>query len=267
MLKIGEFARLAQVSVKLLRYYDEIGLLPPHKIDSDTGYRYYRVSQLSVLNRLLIYRSLGFSLNEIRRLVRLDAAPADLRSMLETHRTTLAARVEAERSRLAELEARIAQIEREGRTPRYEVAIRNVDPAAAVSLRRTCESYDDVGKLLRTIRSSLPSSAAIKGYGAIWHRCIARHGDIECEALVFLDPQVRPRSTDNALIRLPACTIASVIHDEVVDDVPLAYRAAVERADALGYRVAGPMREIYFEEFSAEFTVTEVQFPLVPRHA
>ena len=51
MFSIGEFARLGTVSVRTLRHYDEIGLLPPAKVDPDTGYRGYSAAQLRALNR------------------------------------------------------------------------------------------------------------------------------------------------------------------------------------------------------------------------
>ena len=41
MFRIGEFSRLAMVSVRMLRHYDEIGLLTPNTVDTYTGYRYY----------------------------------------------------------------------------------------------------------------------------------------------------------------------------------------------------------------------------------
>jgi len=62
MLKIGEFSKLAQVSVKTLRYYDELGLLRPDWVDRYTGYRFYALQQLPRLNRILALRELGFSL-------------------------------------------------------------------------------------------------------------------------------------------------------------------------------------------------------------
>ncbi|MGH8186888.1 MAG: MerR family transcriptional regulator, partial [Steroidobacteraceae bacterium] len=61
MLKIGEFARLAKVSVKVLRHYHDCGVLTAQTVDSESGYRYYSVEQLAALNRLVVYRSLGFS--------------------------------------------------------------------------------------------------------------------------------------------------------------------------------------------------------------
>ena len=52
MLKIGEFSKLSRVSVRMLRHYDEIGLLPPASIDSATGYRYYSEYQLPVAGQI-----------------------------------------------------------------------------------------------------------------------------------------------------------------------------------------------------------------------
>ena len=40
MLKIGDFSKLSRISIRMLRHYDEIGLLVPESIDSATGYRY-----------------------------------------------------------------------------------------------------------------------------------------------------------------------------------------------------------------------------------
>ncbi len=51
MLKIGEFSRLTRVSVRMLHYYDDIGLLKPVQTDKFTGYRLYSVSQVAALQK------------------------------------------------------------------------------------------------------------------------------------------------------------------------------------------------------------------------
>lgn len=51
MLKIGDFSGLSRVSIRMLRYYDEVGLLKPDKINDFTGYRYYNEEQLLVMGR------------------------------------------------------------------------------------------------------------------------------------------------------------------------------------------------------------------------
>ena len=65
MFRIGDFARLSQVSVKTLRFYDEVGLLKPTFVDGATGYRYYSADLLPRLNRILALKDLGFSLEQI----------------------------------------------------------------------------------------------------------------------------------------------------------------------------------------------------------
>lgn len=68
MLSIGEFSKICRVSTKTLRYYDEIGLIKPDEINTETGYRYYSIKQLKnilFINRLKSYH---FSLDEIKEL-------------------------------------------------------------------------------------------------------------------------------------------------------------------------------------------------------
>ena len=65
MLKIGDFSKFSRVSVKTLRYYDEIGLLKPISVDQFTGYRYYSAEQISQLTRIVGLKNLGLSLEEI----------------------------------------------------------------------------------------------------------------------------------------------------------------------------------------------------------
>jgi DNA-binding transcriptional MerR regulator len=67
MFKIGEFSKFSQVTVKTLRYYDQIGLLKPAEVDRFTGYRYYSVDQLPRLNRILALKDLGLSLTGANR--------------------------------------------------------------------------------------------------------------------------------------------------------------------------------------------------------
>lgn len=68
-LKIGEFAELNNVTAKMLRHYDEIGLLKPAAIDPETGYRSYEPEQSHLLNWIMILKNLDFSLIEIKELL------------------------------------------------------------------------------------------------------------------------------------------------------------------------------------------------------
>jgi DNA-binding transcriptional MerR regulator len=70
MLKIGDFSRLSRVSVGMLRYYDDAGLVKPEKIDQFTGYRYYRESQLPAMWKINTLKEMGFGVAAIREIIK-----------------------------------------------------------------------------------------------------------------------------------------------------------------------------------------------------
>ena len=69
MLKIGEFSKLSRISVRMLRHYDEIGLLRPAEIDRFTDYRYYREDQLPIVCRITSLKDMGFALADIVKIL------------------------------------------------------------------------------------------------------------------------------------------------------------------------------------------------------
>ena len=71
MLKIGEFSKLAQVPAPSLRYFDQVGLLKPVEMDRCSGCRFYSAGQLPRLHRILALKGPGFSLEQMRGMLRL----------------------------------------------------------------------------------------------------------------------------------------------------------------------------------------------------
>ncbi|AYV34181.1 MerR family transcriptional regulator [Erysipelothrix rhusiopathiae] len=96
-LRIGEIARLNDVSIQTLRYYDEIGLLKPASIDPETHYRYYTIEQSATLDMIQFLKSLDFSLSEIHDILKqkisLESLKDSLKTkeeiLLEAHRTII----------------------------------------------------------------------------------------------------------------------------------------------------------------------------------
>src|SRR6476619_392140 len=107
MLNIGEFARLGQISPRMLRHYDEIGLLKPSRVDPHTGYRFYSVDQLRRLHRLLALRDLGFSLEQIRSMLDDDPPVEQLRGMLRLRQAQVEQNLVDEQARLRRIEAHL----------------------------------------------------------------------------------------------------------------------------------------------------------------
>ena len=101
MFSTGAFARLAQVSVRTLHHYDEIGLLAPTDRTSG-GYRSYGVTDLQRLRRIMFYRELGFPLDEIATIL---ADPrADAAEHLRRQHRLLSERIERLRAMAAAIE-------------------------------------------------------------------------------------------------------------------------------------------------------------------
>lgn len=111
MLRIGEFARLARVSTRMLRHYDALGLLHPIYVHPITRYRYYGIDQLPRVRRIAALRELAFQLDDIRVLLDTDEAPHDLRQLLRRKQRELRQRIADDTARVQRIEARLGALE------------------------------------------------------------------------------------------------------------------------------------------------------------
>jgi len=91
MLTIKQISQLAHVTPRTLRYYDQIGLLPPEEI-GENGYRYYSDASLLKLQQILFYRELDIPLEQIKEIMGHDSY--DLHEALEDHKNQLRKRIE-----------------------------------------------------------------------------------------------------------------------------------------------------------------------------
>src|SRR5215510_3300417 len=107
MFTVGEFSTLAQVSKRLLRYYDEIGLLKPSHSDKFTGYRYYSAEQLPSLNRILALKELGLSLDQIQRLLSGKVSTDEMQGMLLLKKAESERDLQAQLQRIRNIESRL----------------------------------------------------------------------------------------------------------------------------------------------------------------
>ncbi|MEN0065012.1 MAG: MerR family transcriptional regulator [Myxococcota bacterium] len=106
---VKEVARLTGVTVRTLHHYDDIGLLPPtHR--TEAGYRLYGEAEVARLHNILLWRSLGFPLEEVRAL--LDDPGHDAREAMVLHRERLVREVGALHERLQALDQAIARHDR-----------------------------------------------------------------------------------------------------------------------------------------------------------
>ena len=86
-MRIGEFANFFDVSQKALRIYEKMELLQPAYIDDETGYRYYTADQIKQLNAVIELKALGFTLKEIKSIIKVGMDSMDFLKMLKKKHT------------------------------------------------------------------------------------------------------------------------------------------------------------------------------------
>ena len=147
MFRIGDFARLAQVSTRTLRLYDRLGLLKPAVVDRFTDYRFYTLDQLPRLNRILALKELGFSLEQIRRMLNEELTAEQLRGMLRMKHAEAEQQACEAQERLARLETRLKQIELEEVMPNYEIVLKKIQPLAEDPNCHACQDQKMMAEL------------------------------------------------------------------------------------------------------------------------
>jgi effector-binding domain-containing protein len=268
MFKIGEVSQLSQVPVKTLRYYDEIGLLKPAKVDRFTSYRYYSADQLPRLNRILALKDLGLALNQIGELLDGDLSSEQIRGMLRLQQAQVKGRVQEEQARLARVEWRLKQIEQEGVMSTEEVVVKKVPAMKVASVREVVPTYADCGHLVGEVyRYVGRHRARPAGPGlSIYYDEGYRETDVDVEAAVPVAKDLP--SGDRVKVReLPAVEeMVCIVHEGSYDTLGEAYTQLMAWIEANGYRICGPNRAVWAKGprplRSPSKYVTEIQFPV-----
>jgi effector-binding domain-containing protein len=267
MIKIGTFSRISQVPVKTLRYYDEIGLLKPVEVDRFTGYRYYSYDQLTRLHRILALKYLGFSLEQISRLLDEDLSSSEMRGMLRMKQVELREKVQEEQSKLERVEARLRLIEQEAGMSDHDVVIKKVDPILVAGVRDIIPSYPEQGPLWNSLESYLAKQGAVPS-GPCFTMYYSDEPEIEAEVCEPLSAPI-PAADPVLVHQLPGVEkMASLIHKGPFTTLVEAYNALLKWIETNGYQISGPGREFYLEvpevpgDQNDPRTVTEIQFPV-----
>ena len=269
MIKIGDFARLSQVSVVTLRYYDEMDLLKPVKVDAFTSYRFYSADQLPRLNRILALKDLGFPLEQIGLMLADNLSPEQIRAMLTLQKNEVEKRLTDEQERLRRIEARLRQIETENKMSNYDVVIKTVPPTLVASCHVRIPTNDQVPQYLGPAFNETYDYVRRQGAKdtgicfALWHSFADEYENEDAEAIVPIDRQIK--ETDRIKVyQLPAAQVAAVVHQGNFEDFTQGHAALLEWIYANEYVIVGPYREIYIKHNKANLsdTATEIQFPV-----
>ncbi|MEY9979440.1 MerR family transcriptional regulator [Lysinibacillus sp. RC79] len=271
MFKISEFSRLSRIPLQTLRYYDQLGILKPAKIDESTGYRYYSAEQLLVINQIVIFKELGFTLQQIGHLLQEDISAEQIRGMLRLKESEIERLLDVERSKLTQVKERIQLVEREGRMDKeQEVVMKRVEDMHMVTYVST-GTVDDIpflfevfeGLLDRNSRSSLSGPQMV-----LWDVPSSTVHAFELEVGYTVKPVTSKLPEHLNLRFLPSETVATLLFRS---DSAFSETACIDLATWIernGYRIRSdrPGREIYVPLSGEPGTcLIEIQIPIEER--
>ena len=274
MYSIGEYARIAQVSKRLLRYYDEIGLFQPIKIDRDSGHRYYSASQLPELNRILALKDLGISLNQIQRFVRDDISPAEIQGMLSLRKAELEQQVLSELQRIRTIESRLKQIQDRDSLVK-DVIVKQVPQQRFVSARKVLSQLESPDDFFWAVLNTLTQGDRVDtgNMTIVFHEDGIDSDYIDMEFGKSLERSSRlSLATNNGITLvdkfLPSETMATFVPQTTDCSKLLGYNAIADWVEANHYDLAGAVRLVFLElpkQPGDDDYVMEIQFPVKER--
>jgi DNA-binding transcriptional MerR regulator/effector-binding domain-containing protein len=274
MFRIGEFSRIARVSCRLLRHYDEIGLLAPARVEAATGYRYYSAAQLPRLNRILVLRDLGLSLEQIGRALRDDLPAAELRGMLLMRRAEVEQALEAQAQSLRQIESRLAQIEAEGEPAADDVIVRPEPARRLLSVRRAVAGFPEGVRFIGELVSAVPRrmrGGALGQFVVLAHAPEFEPDAIDAEFGFFLEAEFDGplELADGRVLEVRELPAVELLATCVRVGAPQEAHATTARigrfVEVNGYRISGPSREVFLQRpvpGGMDMAVVEMQFPL-----
>ena len=274
---IGDFSRISRLGIKTLRYYHEIGLLEPGRVDPFTGYRYYDEECLSRVRAISRLKDLNFSLGEIRDIL---AGKRKDRSVLQLMRKKLA-EVEEQLAVLEQSRERLAAFVKTESLPllRAGTVTEKFVPDFLVASIRFSGRYPEVGDVLPGLLRACRALASGAPF-SLYHDTQPMEDDADIEVCVPISAALAdlPAPGGAKCRQLPGGRVVSIIHSGIYDQLWVSYQALVDHMNQRGLEQTGPVREIYLEVgglgiagggggsacglSASSIRLTEIQFPV-----
>lgn len=274
MLKIGEFSKLARISIRMLRHYDEIGLLVPEDIDELTNYRYYSEAQLPVANRITALKGMGFSLASIGQIMISYDYPEALVEYLLLKKAQVQEDLDQVKQRLRLLETTINRLREDEKTMKYDVTLKTLPERKVASVRKVIPGYEQEGILWQILMEETKTLNLQNGEPcytlAIFHDGEYKDNDVDVE----IQKSVKGNYADTANVvfkTVPPIQIASATYKGSYEKINEVNEAVANWVKDNGYGFAGLSFCIYHvspnETQNPDELVTEVCYPVKKQQA
>ncbi|WP_410768147.1 MerR family transcriptional regulator [Fontibacillus sp. BL9] len=274
MFKIGEFSKLTQVSIRMLRYYDETGLLKPARIDNDSGYRYYSVEQISLLHKIVFLRDTGFTVAEIALAIGNWEASFVTRQ-LRDKQEEIASEIRKEQEKLKKIEIALRDIHDEKMAVHCNVTLKSVPSYGVLSLRRIIPDYFGEGALWSEITRYIEAEGLAVPQSsktfAVYHDKDFKECNVDVEVCVVVGENLRKIGNGFTFRETEQIdTMACALVDGPYENIGSAFLALARWLHSHDqYSMEGLNRQIChkgpWNEENPECYLTEIQIPVVKK--
>lgn len=263
--RIGLFAQMNRITVKALRFYEEQGLLLPAKIDGESGYRYYTMSQMETLHRILALKEAGFTIEDMKQL---DAS-GDERSFLLRKKNAIL-------EKIAQLTLQLSRIDgylmSEGHPLSAPVMVKTIPAVVCATMERRIDSYDALFDIMPELGGYMEEAGCVC---ALPEYCFTQYlepGFQEAQILVEVCEAVTEKKADRGCLRfrtIPETRAACIYHKGSYRDFPKTYEVILRYIEENGYEICGNIRESYIDgvwnKDSEDEWLSEIQIPVVKK--
>lgn len=269
MFKIGEFSRLTQVSIRMLRYYDEAGLLKPAEVDKWTAHRMYAIEQIPRLNKIVYLRDSGFHVSEIALALEMDDNA--LLACLEKKRLEVEQTIQGEQEKLRRLALAKDEIQGGKSELHYHISLKSIPAYQVLSLRRTIPSYDSEGELWAELAafSQRHKVEASDMAFTLYHDAEYKGQDVDVELCVPVNKSHENGDLQPFTLRVtePVPTMACTMIYGDFSHIKGAYAAFAQWLQKNSeYQISNPTRQIVhrgpWNESDPQKYLIEIQIPL-----
>lgn len=269
MLRIGEFSILSQISIHMLRHYDEIELLRPAQVDQFTGYRYYSEEQLPIANKIVSLKNMGLSLSTIKEMLSIYSNDEELKQYLKIQALSQNEKILEMKKQLNLIETTIESLSKSSNIPSYSVIPKKFEKHSVIYYRDRIPSYNCEGTLWQKLNESIEGCNihyALPPYKiAIFHddEYLMENVDVEVQKTVIDNDQKTGKYNIKTVEAFTAATLTYKGHYSMLTEV---YEAIARWIADNHYKISGPRFNIYHispeTEISYDNMITEVCFPI-----
>lgn len=241
MYQIGAFSRVVGLSVKTLRYYHDIGLLTPAKIDEDSGYRYYSEAEFIRAERIRFLKGMQFTLPEIGEVLEHLDDDSDLQAYLKEKQDQLETQIrelkKVQNSIQKHLDKEVAFMKER----HYDFELVTLPEQLVASIRYKGK-YEEAGQYISKLFKAVGGSATGPVF-ALYHDETYMEEGADIEMCVPVKKGIEKGEVSSKTIPSQRCLITT--HIGPYDALHFAYKAMQDELNAKGLEALIPTREVY----------------------